>query len=96
MATKTAPRAAAPLLNWFNLPTLPHPQHISEEGYERTEPSAGDVEPTKQLDDAMDGVGDELEAEPKLEEAVEAIEVEEEGEPLLDIAERYALCTDLL
>lgn len=94
MSARAVARAVSVPLSWVDLPTLPHPQYISSNGYELAAPEVkvachGIAENEDQV------MVDWQEGGPKAEEGEEAVAAveEDQGEPLLSMADRYVSCS---
>lgn len=77
-------------LSWVDLPALPHPQYVSQNGFELAGPEvAREVPATAQEGEREYAQGDGNDAEINEGAAVGVQAEEESGEPLLSMSDRY-------
>lgn len=89
MTSRAAPRAAAPIPNWVDLPTLAHPQHVNEDGYEFEGPGLQEGAVNMNVEEEQEEIVEDQGEEVIVEEEPEVVDVDmEPSEPLLGIADR--------
>jgi hypothetical protein len=93
MALRAAPALAALPLSWVDLPTLPHPQYVNDEGYEVAALPNGDETAVQAEGHELEGTDMIGEVDESVDPIDEQMDVDVDAEPserLLDVSERYA------